>query len=86
MQEGKVSYKEHSLHFTHIGGALVAFATRKDIAISSQFLEKSIQHVSWSCIIHVNNTNLKDDRARKESKLKKNKRKKKPVFGRIFSD
>jgi hypothetical protein len=32
-------YQVSHLPLTHIGGAPVAFATRKDIAISSQFLE-----------------------------------------------
>ena len=33
-----IRYMVHHLPFTHIGGAPVAFATRKDIAMSSQFL------------------------------------------------
>lgn len=46
-QEAKLMYnkfaKKYTLPFTHIGGAPVAFATRNDIAISSQFLVNQIK-------------------------------------------
>lgn len=80
----------YDLPFTHTGGAPVTFATRKDIAMSSQFLVKfntwlSGIFVHWKKDIYMC-THNSEYGSMKTSKQQWSKANEKPVLGYIFFD